>query len=335
MNGSMYLHALVSLYSKMRTVKQAKGFLIIGIIILTLDLAMIGLYLTYDGFAIEEQMLGTTDMVIRTGGRLQEPFLEEYGFPLSANVTSPGNTTFTGITEMQHFSVFYQVAFGKNLLDGTAQNSKPQYAVPGASYDILLNLTSWIDVTTVSSSDFYVLDDLQNLLINESTVQTRTLSKDLDLISYSQNNTLEVTYFMTTGGGAFSPGSTSINYTLMSFNVSVQDSVSLAIHSEWSYRFVTRNLPVSTYDGNETLGFFQAQKGVSDSGFNLSGQFKCFYLNREAFVYGLRMPFLETGLLIAGFLLMILYQKTKTTSMTQSPNSGTSQPSRVLLCGEA
>ena len=303
----------------MRIVKQAKAFLIVGIIILTLDLAIIGLYLMYDGFATQKMMLGTTDMVIRTGGRLQEPFLEEYGFPLSANITSPGNTTFSGITEMQYFSVFYQVAFGRNLLDGTAQNSEPHYADTGASYDILLNLTSWIEVTTVSSSDFYVLDDLQNLLINESTVQTRTLSKDLDMRSYPQNNTLEITYFMTTGGGAYSPGSTSINYTLMSFNISVQDSVSLAIHSEWSYRFVTRHLPAIIYDGNETLGFFQVQKDVSDSGFNLSGQFRCFYLNREAFVYGLRMPFLETGLLIAGFLLMILHQKTKTTSDTE-PN---------------
>lgn len=310
--------------------KQAKAFLIIGIMILILDFAMIGLYLTCDGFATQEMMLGTTDMVIRTGGRLQEPFLEEYGFPLSANITSPGNTTFSGITEMQHFSVFYQVAFGRNLLDGTAQNSKPYYADTGANYDILLNLTSWIEVTTVSSSDFHVLDDLQNLLINESTVQTRSLSKDLDMRSYPQNNSLEITYFMTTASGAFSPGSTSTNYTLMSFNISVQDSVSLAIHSEWSYRFATRNMPAIIYDGNETLGFFQVQKGVSDSGYNLSGQFRCFYLNREAFVYGLRMPFLETGLLIAGFLLMIMYQKTKTTAMTQSSISRTSQHSGIL-----
>ncbi len=315
--------------------KQAKAFLIVGVMILTLDLAMIGLYFTCDGFATQKMLLGTTDMVIRTGGRLQEPFLEEYGFPLTANITSPGNTTFSGVTEMQYFSVFYQVAFGRDLLDGTAQNSKPHYADTGASYDILLNLTSWIDVKTVSSRDFYVLDDLQNLLINESTIQTCALTKDLDMISYPQNNSLEITYFITTGGGAFSLGSTPINYTLMSFNISVQDSVSLAIHSEWSYRFVTRNLPAIIYDGNETLGFFQVQKGVSDSGFNLSGQFRCFYLNSEAFVYGPRMPLLEIGLLIAGFLLMIMYQKTKTTAMTQSSISGTSQHSRVLLYREA
>ncbi|MHA1636657.1 MAG: hypothetical protein ACTSUO_00080 [Candidatus Thorarchaeota archaeon] len=294
--------------------KYNRVVLVIAVLMLVTDLSMIGLYATNEEFSFEMTRLGKTDMVIRTGGRLQDPFQEEYGFPLSHNLSSPGNTSFSGIGGMKSFSVFYQIVFGRNILDGPIQSYEPHFDIPGAIYSFSLNLTSWIHITTPHSIDIYPFDHIENLQLNETTIQVLVLSKEMDLALDNQGEMLEVIYFMTTGSGIYSPFN-KCNQTSRFLSISINESVTISIHSEWNLIFATRNLPPIIYSRNETLGSFQIIKDGNNTDVGMSGSFKCYYFNHEVFVLGLRFPYFEIGILAGGIILLFAYQWIKQKEM--------------------
>lgn len=274
-------------------------------IIILFDLVSLGMYSINFDYGHEKATLGTADVLFRTGGRLQDPQLDEFGFPLSANITSPGNQSFSGITEMRNFSIIHQVAFGRNLLDGTMQSYREHTTIPGARYDFRFNFTSWIIVSSDSSTKVYPLDNLQNMLINESTIQVRSLSKDVDLLAYD-NNTLEVSFLLTTADGSDNQNMT---HTAMSFAIPFLNSLNLTIQAEWDYQFLPERLPALIYKGNESLAHFRINGSVSGNGFGLSGYFRCYYLNEWVTVYGLRLPIMELGLSVLGVIIIIIYHR--------------------------
>jgi hypothetical protein len=295
--------------------KTNRIILVIAVLVMLTDLALIGLYSTNESFAFENTRLGTLDMVIRTGGRLQDPFQEEYSFPLSHNLTSPGNTSFSGLDGMKDFSVFSQIAFGRNVLDGPVQVYEPHFDILGAMYSYSLNLSSSIHITTSDSVYICPYDRFENLRLNETTIQVLTLPKDIILIPDSQGEWLEVTFFESTGSGFYFPDTNTINYTSKKLYFPINNSITLSLQSEWSLVFLTRNLPPIEYSGNETLGTFQIFKEGEISNVSMSGSFKCYYVNREVFVLGQRIPYLEISLFIGGILLLFVYQWTKRKEM--------------------
>ncbi|MHA1882693.1 MAG: hypothetical protein ACTSUO_06570 [Candidatus Thorarchaeota archaeon] len=112
---------------------------------------------------------------------------------------------------MKSFSVFYQVAFGRNILDGPVQSYEPHFDILGAVYSYSLNLTSWIHITTPHSTNNFPLDCIENLQLNETTLQVLALQKDIDLIIDDQGEILEVTYFESSGSGIYYPEVNTIN----------------------------------------------------------------------------------------------------------------------------
>jgi hypothetical protein len=285
-------------------VKLSKIILMMALVIL-LDSVLLGLYsIDYD-YSHEKVILGTADALFRTGGRLQDPPLDEFGFPLSSNITSPGNRSFSGITEMMSFSIFHQVAIGRNLLDETVQSYREHTTIPGARYEFRFNFTSWIIALSDLSTEVHMLDNLRNMLINESTIQVRSLSKNVDLLAYD-NDTLEVLFLLTTANGVVSQNMT---HTITSFTIPFLNSLNLTIQAEWDYQFIPERFPALLFNGNESLARFQINGSESGTGFGLSGYFRCYYLNEWVAVYGLRLPFAEIGILILAVIVILVYHR--------------------------
>lgn len=274
-------------------------------VVILLGILLLGVYTIDFDYSHERMALGTVDALVRNGGRLQDPPLDEFGFPLCSNITSPGNQSFSGITEMRSFTILHQVAFGRNLLDGTKQGFREYTTIPGARYEFRFNFTSWIIASSDLSKEVYILDGLQNMLINESTIQVRSLSKDVDLLAYD-NNTLRVLFLMTIVNDSDTQNMT---HTIVSFTIPFLNSLNLTIQGEWHYQFLSERLPVLLYKGNESLAHFQISGSESGDGFDLSGYFRCYYLNEWVAVYGLRLPLVEIGLSLLGVIVILVYHR--------------------------
>ena len=291
-------------YWRRNKVKRSNIIFMITLVIL-LDSVLLGLYFIDYDYSHERVFLGTFDALFRTGGRLQNPPLDEFGFPLTSNITSPGNQSFSGITEMRQFSIFYQIAVGRNLLDETTSSYREHTTILDAQYEFRFNFTSWIIASSELLTQVYILDNLRNMLINESTIQVRSLSKDVDLQAID-NDTLEVSFLLTTFNGSDIQNMT---HTIKSFTIHFHESLNLTIQAEWNYQFLPERLPALLYKGNESLAYFQINGSESGSGFNLSGYFRCYYLNEWVVVNGLRLPLPEVGLAILGVIVIIIYHR--------------------------
>jgi len=285
-----------------------------GLIVVGIGLLVIALFSSsvnmIDGSRNEAE-LGSFEFGIRTGGRLQEPRLENHGYPLGHSIYSPGNLTMNTIEEFREFSIFYQMFLGIEISENGSEIDSPVPVILGAQYDIYLNLTSYIQVKRPEGLITRILDRLMNFHLNASTSQRVILTKGTSVSIIDSGTAVEIIYFETETVNENDKPTSEILVSPRSFQVSIVDTMNVSLISEWTALFVSPDIDTRLFSGEGVVGFFQIERNIN-SDFQLTGFFRCYYRSENVNIQSSWLPVFEFSAAIAGIMaisLAILYDR--------------------------
>ena len=282
-----------------------KGLIVVGIGLLVI--ALFSSSVNMINGSRNEAELGSFEFGIRTGGRLQEPRLENHGYPLGHSIYSPGNLTMNTIEEFREFSIFYQMFLGIEILENGSEIDSPVPVNLGAQYDIYLNLTSYIQVKRPEGLITRILVRLMNFHLNASTSQRviLILTRETSISIIDSGTAVEIIYFETETVNENDKPTSEILGSPRSFQVSIADTMNVSLISEWTALFVSPDIDTRLFSGEGIVGFFQIERNIN-SDFQLAGFFRCYYRSENVNVQSSWLPVFEFSAAIAGIIAISL-----------------------------
>ncbi len=172
----------------------------------------------------------------------------------------------------------------------------------GMEYDIYFNLTSNILIIENESTHEIAVDRIINFHLDENTAYRLS---PVNTISIEDADGLSVISFEYFNSSTENPiNSSVINFELDDASIDVS-SAEIMLRTNWLVLFRSPGMEDITHEGMGDTFDFRVEQHTDSNLLSLNGSFGCFFDVTDVFHLVDYVPFIETGLILAGTLIIV------------------------------